>query len=275
MTRRFLWTVTILASLAAGGTPRAFGAAASDGPVLATVNGQPITQEELVQRLLSYHGKASLEAMINRMLVTQEAKRLGVTVTDAELDARVGLIKNQLGGAEGYSAWLAQGGLTEAQHREQVRATMLTEKIVAKTDPIKDSELEQAVVRIIFLPNEADAKSVETILKNGGDFIQLARERSIDRQTADQGGLMPPVMRAELPDIWRAVADLKPGQTTGPVKLPGNAYAILKLEQRLAASQQNEQERERTRARLLSVKLSQWLDAARKHAKITYPTPLP
>src|SRR5438128_8946143 len=94
----------------------AFGAAASDGPVLATVNGQPITQEELVQRLLSYHGKASLEAMINRMLVTQEAKRLGVTVTDAELDARVGLIKNQLGGAEGYSAWLAQGGLTEAQH---------------------------------------------------------------------------------------------------------------------------------------------------------------
>ena len=49
MTRRFLWTVTILASLAAGGTPRAFGAAASEGPVLATVNGQPITQEELVQ----------------------------------------------------------------------------------------------------------------------------------------------------------------------------------------------------------------------------------
>ena len=85
---------------------------------------------------------------------------------------------------------------------------------------------------------------------------------------------MPPVMQAEYPQIWKAIANLKPGQTTGPVKLV-DAYAILKLEQRLAASQQNEQERERTRARLLSVKLSQWLDAARKHAKITYPTPLP
>jgi peptidyl-prolyl cis-trans isomerase D len=186
----------------------------------------------------------------------------------------LGLIKNQLGGAEGYSRWLAQSGLTEAQHKEQVRATMLTEKIVAKTDPVKDAALEQAAVRIILLPKEEDAKSVETVLKNGGDFIQLARERSLDRQTAAQGGLLPPVMQAEYPDIWRAIANLKPGQTTGPVKLV-DAYAILKLEQRLPVSKQNEQEKERNRARLLSVKLNEWLDTTRRHAKITYGTPLP
>jgi foldase protein PrsA len=255
------------------GVPPAF-AAASDGSVLATVNGQPITQEELVQRLMSYYGKSSLEAMINRMLVNQEAKRLDVSVTDAEIDTRLGLIKNQLGGAEGYSRWLAQSGLTEAQHKEQVRATMLTEKIVAKTDPVKDSELEQAVVRIILLPSETDARSVETVLKNGGDFIQLARERSTDQQTAAQGGLLPPIMRAEYPDVWKAIANLKPGQTTAPVKL-GGAYAVLKLEQRLPVSKQNEQEKERNHARLLSVKLNEWLDATRKHAKITYGAPLP
>lgn len=275
MTKRFLWMVSILMSMAIAGTgARAFGAAASDGSVLATVNGQPITQEELVQRVLSYYGKSSLEAMINRMLVNQEAKRLGVTVTDAEMDARTSLIKNQLGGAEGYGHWLAQSGITEAQHREQVRATMLTEKIVAKTDPIKDSELEQAAVRIILLPSEADAKSVETVLKNGGDFIQLARERSLDQQTGGRGGLLPPVMQAEYPDIWKAIADLKPGQTTGPVKL-GDSYAILKLEARLPISKQSDQEKERNRARLMSVKLNEWLDSARKHAKITYGAPLP
>jgi foldase protein PrsA len=273
--KQLLWIAVATFSLTgAVCPPLAFGAAASEGSVLATVNGQPITQEELVQRLLSYYGKSSLEAMINRMLVNQEAKRLGVTVTDAEMDARLGLIKNQLGGAEGYSHWLAQSGLTEAQHKEQVRATMLTEKIVGKTNPIKDAELEQAAVRIILLPKEEDAKSVETVLKNGGDFIQLARERSLDRQTAAQGGLLPPVMQAEYPDIWKAIANLKPGQTTGPVKL-GDAYAILKLEQRLPVSQQNEQEKERNRARLLSVKLNEWLDTTRKHAKVTYGTPLP
>ena len=273
MKQLLLIAVTTLSLIGAVRPPLAFGAAASDGSVLATVNGQPITQEELVQRLLSYYGKSSLEAMINRMLVNQEAKRLSVTVTDAEMDARLGLIKNQLGGAEGYSHWLAQSGLTEAQHKEQVRATMLTEKIVAKTDPIKDSELEQAAVRIILLPKEEDAKSVEAVLKNGGDFIQLARERSLDRQTAARGGLLPPVMQAEYPDIWKAIANLKPGQTTGPVKLV-DAYAILKLEQRFPVSQQNEQEKERNRARLLSLKLSEWLDTAHKHAKITYGAPL-
>src|SRR5713226_5903689 len=113
MAKRFVWMVSILMALAIAGTgARAFGAAASDGSVLATVNGQPITQEELVQRLLSYYGKSSLEAMVNRMLVNQEAKRLGVTVTDTEMDARLGLIKNQLGGAEGYSHWLDESGIT-------------------------------------------------------------------------------------------------------------------------------------------------------------------
>lgn len=274
MLKSFLCTAGLILSLTVGlGAPRALAAPSGDGSVLATVNGQPITREELVQRLLNYYGKSSLEAMINRMVVTQEAKRLGVTVSEAEIDTRLGLVKNQLGGAEGYSHWLTESGLTEAQHREQVRATMLTEKIVEKTDPIKDAELEQVVLRIILLPKESDARSVQAILKNGGDFIQLARERSADRQTGEQGGLMPPVMRAEFPDIWKAIAGLKPGQTTSPVKL-ADGYAILKLEQRIPASQQNEQEKERSRARLMSVKLNEWLENARKHAKISYGAPL-
>jgi foldase protein PrsA len=272
MIQRFVGLAGVILSLA--GSSVAWGAPAAGGPAMATVNGELITHEELVQRLLAYHGKASLEAMINRILVNQEAKRQGVTVTDAELNARVALIKTNLGGAEAYSHWLEQSGLGEAQHREQVRATMLTEKIVQKTDPIKDAELEQAAVRIIVLPSEADAKTTEKILKDGGDFIQLARERSTDRQTGEQGGLLPPLMRAEFPDVWKAVEGLKPGQTTGLVKL-GDDWTILKLELRRPAAQQSEQEKERNRTRLLSLKLDRWLTAARAKAKITYGTPLP
>ena len=272
MNKHFLRTTGLLLTLTAIGAPRP--AVAAEGTVMATVNGEPITQEALVQRLLSYHGKATLEAMINRALVNQEAKRLGLTVADADVDARMSLVKNQLGGAEGYSHWLTQSGITEAQHRDQVRVTLLTEKIVTKSDPIKDADLELAAVRIIVLANEADAKSVQGILKNGGDFIQLARERSLDRQTGEQGGLLPPLSQVEFPDLWKAIADLKAGQTSGPVKLP-DGYAILKLEQRLPAAQQSEPEKERNRARLLSAKLSQWLDGARKRAKISYGAPLP
>jgi foldase protein PrsA len=255
------------------GAPAAFGAPAGD-PVMATVNGEAITHEELVQRLLRYYGKTALDAMINRTIVTQEAKRQGVSVTDAEVDQRMALIKNQLGGAEGYSRWLTQSGLAEAQHREQVRATLLTEKIVQKTDPIKDTELEQALVRVIILPSEADAKGVAKILNGGGDFIQLARERSTHRQTAEQGGLLPPLTRAEFPDVWKAVQGMKPGQTSDPVKL-GSDWAILKLERRRPAADQNEAERERNRTRLLSMKMDRWLTTARARAKINHPTPLP
>jgi foldase protein PrsA len=270
-TKRFV----ILAGLVAWavGAPSSFGAPAA-GPVMATVNGESITQEDLVQRLLRYNGKSALDAMINRTIVSQEAKRQGVSVTDAEVDQRLGLIKNQLGGAEGYSRWLSQSGLAETQHREQVRATVLTEKIVQKADPIKDAELEQAFVRIIILPNETDAKGVAKILNGGGDFIQLARERSTHRQTGEQGGLLPPLTRAEFPDIWKAIQGMKPGQTSAPVKL-GTDWAILKLERRRPASEQTETERERNRTRLLSMKMDRWLTATRAKAKIQYPTPLP
>jgi foldase protein PrsA len=212
--------------------------------------------------------------MVNRTLVNQEAKRQNVTVTDEEADQRLRAIKNDLGGAEGYNRWLMQSGLAEAQHREQIRATLLTQKIVQKTDPIKDAELEQALVRVILLKSEQDARAVEKILKDGGDFIQLARERSIDRQTAEQGGLLPPVMRAELPDVWKAVEKLKPGQTTGAVKLV-DQWAVLKMERRRPAAEQSEPERERNRTRLLSAKMDRWLTQARAKAKINYPTPLP
>lgn len=274
MSKHFLGKTGLLLSLAAmGGVPPVMAAPAG-GTVLATVNGEPITQEALVQRLLSSQGKSTLEVMINRMLVLQEAKRLSITVTDAEVDTRMSLIKNQLGGAEAYSRWLSESRITESQHRENARVTLLTEKIVNKTDPIKDADLELARVRIILLGNEADAKNAENVLKNGGDFIQLARERSIDRQTGEQGGLLPPLSRVEFPDLWRAIADLKPGGTTAPVKL-ADGYAILKLEQRLPASQQDEKEKERNRARMLSARIDQWLDAARKKAKISYGAPLP
>jgi parvulin-like peptidyl-prolyl isomerase len=274
MNKHFFSKTSLVLALTLGGSVSAALAAPAGGVVMATVNGEPITQEALVQRLLSYHGKATLEAMINRTLVNQEAKQLGLSVTDAEVDTRLGLVKNQFGGAEGYSRWLNQNEITEAQHRENVRSTLLTAKIINKTNPIKDADLELARVRIILLANEADARAAQGVLKNGGDFIQLARERSVDRQTGEQGGLLPPLSRVEFPDMWRAIADLKPGGTTEPVKL-ADGYAILKLEQRLPASQQDEKEKERNRARMLSVRIDQWLDGARKKAKITYGAPLP
>src|SRR4051812_7843020 len=86
MNKHLLWKSGLLLSLAAvGAIPAAKAAAVAGGTVLATVNGEPITQDALVQRLLASQGKSTLEVMINRMLVNQEAKRLGIRVTDAEV----------------------------------------------------------------------------------------------------------------------------------------------------------------------------------------------
>ena len=77
-------------------------------------------------------------------------------------------------------------------------------------------------------------------------------------------------------DVPPNIVAMKPPEphVIKPVKL-ADGYAILKLEQRLPASQQDDKEKERNRARMLSARIDQWLDAARKKAKISYGAPLP
>ena len=77
----------------------------------------------------------------------------------------------------------------------------------------------------------------------------------------------------DLPEVWQAIAGLKPGELSKPVKLGAN-FAIVRLEDRLPASTLDAQQRERDRQRLLSYRMNLWLDSVRKQAKISYPMPV-
>jgi foldase protein PrsA len=260
-------TLTLLAAplLAAPGKP------AEDA--VAVVNGEIITRDALVKRLLTYQGARNLESMINQVLVRQAAARERVTVTDKEVEDRVNQVRSRMRTPELFQKWLAQSDLTEPLFREQVRYTLLTEKLVAKKSPVSDSDLDQARVRLIVVASEAEGREIIRSLKQGGDFIQIAKQKSLDKETGPMGGAMPEFTRADYPDLWQAVARLKPGEVTNPVKL-GPGYAVVKLEARLPASTLTDQQRDQLRRRLLTYRIATWLDTLRKQAKVTYPVPL-
>src|SRR5438067_9809332 len=71
------------------GSARAAQTRSIDDLVLVNVNGEEITRKQLVARLIEYRGDDALEKMINRVLVYREAKRLNLSVTDAEIDGRM------------------------------------------------------------------------------------------------------------------------------------------------------------------------------------------
>ena len=57
--------------------------------VVATVNTQRITREDLARECLRHYGKEVLESMVNKHLIMQECQRRGVNVTRDEVDAEI------------------------------------------------------------------------------------------------------------------------------------------------------------------------------------------
>jgi foldase protein PrsA len=241
--------------------------------VVAMVNDEPITRDALVKRLIAYYGDQALDAMINQTIVRQAAQRQKITVTDAEVDRRMLQVKSMFRTPEMYQQMLRESGMTEPQHREQVRFTMLSEKIVAKVDPVTDADLELARARVIVVGTDEEAKALVKTLKAGADFVQTARQKSLDKRTGQAGGDLGYFLRVDLPDVWKVIAPMKAGEITGPVKL-GTSTVVLKLDERRPASTLTPPERERYTMRILNYKINEWLDRSRRQTKVTRTSPL-
>ncbi|HTE17956.1 MAG TPA: hypothetical protein VK689_06210, partial [Armatimonadota bacterium] len=65
--------------------------------VIAKVGAQSITRGALTTHLMKYYARAGLEQLIDRSVVKQEAARLRVNLTDAELDTKAAEVKRGLG----------------------------------------------------------------------------------------------------------------------------------------------------------------------------------
>jgi foldase protein PrsA len=247
-----------------------------DELVLATVNNESITRKQLVNRLLEYQGDDALQKMVNRSLVTQAAKKLSVTVTDAEVDAEVDKIKKNFKNEKDFLAVLQRSNLTERQHRDEVRFTLLMQRVVLKEQPVTDEDLQQYDVRMIIAP---DKKTAEKWIGELGttDFAQMASQRSLDPAGRESGGRMKPFLRVELLDVWRAINEQKIGKgayTKAPVLLTDASWAIIKLENVIPASSASTVEKERMDTLVRRYRMDRWLNQAREQAKIAFPSTL-
>ena len=92
----------------------------------------------------------------------------------------------------------------------------------------KASSSAKITLQLIIVGSPGEAQEILEQLKNGADFGELAKERSID-PTADASGNMGELalgaLRAELRD---AVSGLQAGEVSGVVKVPAG-YAIVKV----------------------------------------------
>lgn len=207
-------------------------AQAQDDDVVALVNGQDITAEDL----------AIAEEMYAPQLgqVPEDAKRS--MLVDALIELRLVAEAARAANVADQEAYKRKMAFFEAQTLrslfvEQQVAAAVTDAAVraaydeqaAKIPPVPERRL-----RHILLRSEADALDVIEALKSGRPFAELAKERSADEVSKANGGDLGFVAQGQImPEIDAAAAQLQPGQfTQTPVATAFGFHVVLLEENR-------------------------------------------
>ncbi len=254
---RPLLIVAAALALVAAGCGGTSGKVPADA--VATVNGQPISKSSLnallTQAQVTYKnqkrtfpkaGSAEYAALqtqaitflVQRAQFAQEADKMGIKVTDAQVDARLAQIKKQYfkNSDKAYKAQLAQQGLSDSQVRDDLRAQLISEAIfnkVASGVKISDaaiaayylknksqySQPQSRDVRHILVKDKATAEKLYKQLRaNGGaDFATLAKKYSLDPGSKNVGGKLTVSKGQTVPAFDQAAFTLPTKSISTPI----------------------------------------------------------
>jgi peptidyl-prolyl cis-trans isomerase C len=152
----------------------------SNGPAVARVNGEEISQLRLERYFAEYledQGrslgnirnpkaykqlrKAALDVLIDKELLWQEALKRGVVISDATVQRQVEQTRQAFGGAEVFARRLEDAGFDEASYAEYTRRELAAQQVFA--DLTKVSEPDEKQVRAFFEEHRAEMNRPEEI----------------------------------------------------------------------------------------------------------------
>ncbi len=146
--------------------------------IVAWVNGQPVTRLELISELEKTSGKKTLDYLVTKTLIFQEAKKENVTVTDTEMNTQLKSLKDNITkSGQNYQALLDAQGITEDQLKEQIKIQKMVDKMAGKGITVTDAEVTDYINKNKDqLPKTATAEELITQVKN-----QLLQQKISDK----------------------------------------------------------------------------------------------
>ena len=256
-------------------------------------------QQMQMDRLQLSNGQSVLQSLIDYELIKQRVTSLGGSVTTADIDAAIqkqfqptapaasepisptatltettGLTPTPSPTAIPADAWqtqykaaLTEYKITDADFRRfDMEPVVWREKLKAFMAPAVPTTTEKIKVRSIVLTDTVEADNVLALLKASPapSFEDVAKERSTDTYTKDQGGDMGWVARGQnTTEFDDAAFALQPGQISGVISTTTGLY-IIKVEDRNSQYPLTEDEISQN----VSTALSDWLTEAEKSPDI-------
>lgn len=220
-----------------------------------------------------------LDRLVNETIILNRARVLSVHISDADLARRLETLlgsKDQAADADASYQTLVRRqmlldrtALADLADKIQVSESGMLHHFEANGD--RYAEPPRVSIRQIVVEEESKARQLLSELRNGADFENLARAHSLSPD-AQQGGILPPFGKGELPLVFDRAFEIKPGKLSDVFESP-YGFHIFRVEERIAASKPDfESARQRIREELESTRMEElrreWLVALRREAEI-------
>lgn len=218
---------------------------------------QPIPANDILEQQV-------LEQLIQELLQIQEAKNLGVEISETMLNnAMTNIAKNNNLSLPQLHQAITANGQSIANFRAQIERKMTIDEVaqiaVKKRIKVTEKEVDQflasqqgkaladteVLLGHILVTPQADAQAkisaAKTALLAGDDFASVAQEYS-DAGNAANGGSLGWRKLSQLPDLFAdAVAQLGTGDITPVLENSSGLHLIMVLDQRGLAMQEEQQ----------------------------------
>jgi parvulin-like peptidyl-prolyl isomerase len=217
--------------------------------IVAEVNGDPVSREDLARDCVQHYGKDILERLVNKYLVMQECQRRGLTVTDYEVNAEIERMasKFKLPVHEWLKMLKQERGVTLEQYAADIIwPTLALRKLAGAELDVTEEEIRRAYdsqygeavkARMIVCNDARSAQQVRVMAAAAPDsFGELAKKYSKDVASAASMGVIPPIHRFQgQKEIELVAFTMSKGEISKPIKV-GDQYVILKCEGHLQAA---------------------------------------
>ncbi|BDP49120.1 foldase protein PrsA [Enterococcus faecium] len=186
MKKRFLALAIVL------GTGLLSGCTNAGEKTAVSYKGGTISEQEVMDSLKKMQGA---DSAVQQLIVYQVFEdKYGDDVSTKEIDSQYDQTKKQLG--DSFDSQLKSAGYTEQTFKDSIKQSLAFQEGLKKHIKLTDEDLKTAwesfhpevEAQIIQVASEDDAKDVKKAADKGDDSSKLAKDKSTDTTTKEDGG---------------------------------------------------------------------------------------